>query len=442
MFRKIIFQAHWLVGITLGAVLVMSGVTGGTMAFDKEISNFLLGYYDPIEPHAGNMLSAGELYTRVHVANPKRVIAVFTPAIDAQHAAQIEFAAADSLARGGAGINSGDDRNDKRLVDPYTGSLLPESLASQRVQVFMAWLRQIHQGHWLPPSTAVGAIIYNSVGIGAVFLFGMALSGLYLRWPRGRAARSWRSWLKINMQLKGRAFLWNLHTVLGTVVLLAYLVSAHTGAFQNGTVAWYGHAVRTLFGIPQVMRPEGPLSGDGPPGPGAGPGLPAERPPSSAMQAPAIDDAKLWTAFIGTVPAFKTASIHITRAPDQAAQFVYVPVEQQSDATGVDTGVVEVDTIAGTAKNTKPAEMPALSFGERLAANNQDIHEGRIFGKAGVAVMMFASLSMPVFYITGWMMYLKRRKRRTAPAVAIKRNSEAVARDSNTAQIAQSRQAE
>ncbi len=391
MLRKVLFQAHWCVGITLGAVLAMSGATGGLMAFDQELGNLLLGYYGGVAPQSGRMLSAAELYRRVHEANPDRVIVVLTPAADARHAARVEFASDKAVIGGGSRLGDAETRNNKHLIDPYTGVLMPESGFSRRYQTFITWLREIHQGHWIP-GTTIGRVIYNSVGIGAIFLFGMALTGLYMRWPRGSAGR-WRSWFKINTRLKGRAFLWNLHSVLGTLVLLAYLVSAHSGAFQNGTVSWYGRGVRALIGVPPATGPEGPAPG---------------RQVRTAPRPP--DDTGLWTAFLREVPQFSSAKMLVTRAPTQVAKFTYMPLDDESGRAGE----VTIDTVASTAHHIRPSEVVPLTFAETMVIRNQDIHEGRIFGKPGVAVMMLAALAMPVFYVTGWMMYLHRRKRRAA----------------------------
>jgi sulfite reductase (NADPH) flavoprotein alpha-component len=52
------------------------------------------------------------------------------------------------------------------------------------------------------------------------------------------------------------------------------------------------------------------------------------------------------------------------------------------------------------------------SFGDRFMASIFPLHSGRYFGMAGVIVFMMASLAMPLFAITGWMLYLARRRRK------------------------------
>jgi sulfite reductase (NADPH) flavoprotein alpha-component len=53
------------------------------------------------------------------------------------------------------------------------------------------------------------------------------------------------------------------------------------------------------------------------------------------------------------------------------------------------------------------------------------IHRGHFFGIPGMALLMLSSLALPLFVVTGWMMYLDRRrveerarKRQAASSVA------------------------
>ena len=59
-------------------------------------------------------------------------------------------------------------------------------------------------------------------------------------------------------------------------------------------------------------------------------------------------------------------------------------------------------------------EKAVAGFGAKLVAYNQIIHEGRILGRFGTFLVMLAGFAMPAFYVTGWMMYLKRRRARRA----------------------------
>ena len=52
------------------------------------------------------------------------------------------------------------------------------------------------------------------------------------------------------------------------------------------------------------------------------------------------------------------------------------------------------------------------TIGELILANLLDIHRGSIFGWPGKLLFMVAAASMPLFVVTGFMLYLSRRKHR------------------------------
>jgi sulfite reductase (NADPH) flavoprotein alpha-component len=56
--------------------------------------------------------------------------------------------------------------------------------------------------------------------------------------------------------------------------------------------------------------------------------------------------------------------------------------------------------------------------GEKFMSSIFAIHSGSFFGLAGVIIYMLASLTMPLFTVTGWMMYLGRRQRKKRAALA------------------------
>lgn len=374
MLKKILFQVHWFVGITLGTLLAFSGLTGGLMAFGPELTDFFSGAYQKVAVQTNGPLSVNELYTKVRAAHPDKTITQLMIYVDPQRPARLQFAAPPGP-RGPTG-----PRAETRFVDPYSGELLPARAFGQDIEGFMSWLRDVHQGHWAGPGT-LSKIAATLIGLATVCLFLMALSGLYMRWPRGIAARRWQAWLKINPKLKGRPFLWNVHTVIGTCVLLAYLVSAHSGAFQNGEMSWYGNAVRSLVGLPPVREA-------GPPGAMAGGPPPMEAPDAGG-------------------PPMGEGGPGMSRG----VRVFYMSGDSyiNADAVVVNAKSAQLDPTTGNL--TSVAEVTPRTFGEKLAANNQILHEGRLFGKVGVLIMMLAALCMPVFYITGWMMYLERRRR-------------------------------
>lgn len=50
--------------------------------------------------------------------------------------------------------------------------------------------------------------------------------------------------------------------------------------------------------------------------------------------------------------------------------------------------------------------------GARLMGSMFALHSGSFFGLSGKVLMMLASLLMPLFAVTGWLLYLDRRARK------------------------------
>jgi sulfite reductase (NADPH) flavoprotein alpha-component len=107
-----------------------------------------------------------------------------------------------SSARIGLAPAPGQRKGETIYLNPYTGALLPE-LAGED---FFEWVEQLHRFLLLPRDP--GKMVSGTL---AFCLMGLALSGLYLRWPR--RVWDWRTWLTFDLRMKGRSFLWGLHSV-------------------------------------------------------------------------------------------------------------------------------------------------------------------------------------------------------------------------------------
>jgi sulfite reductase (NADPH) flavoprotein alpha-component len=93
----------------------------------------------------------------------------------------------------------------------------------------------------------------------AFCLMGLALSGLYLRWPR--RVWDWRTWLTFDTRMKGRSFLWGLHSVAGTWVMVVFLMFTASGVYwafdpiRDMADGWMGTCVRRAKPPPSRKRP-------------------------------------------------------------------------------------------------------------------------------------------------------------------------------------------
>nr|WP_314543060.1 sulfite reductase flavoprotein subunit alpha [uncultured Massilia sp.] len=364
--RWIWFQLHWLVGITAGTLLMVIGLTGALLAFREELLDAFNPGVRSVAVRAAPPLAPDVLLQSTQAAHPHERIAAITVYATPGESARVTFAPAPGQRRG-----------ETIYVNPYSGAMLP----ALRGDGAFEWIESLHRWLLLPrePGRAV-------LGTLALCLTGLALTGLYLRWPRRLG--DWRAWFVVNPRLKGRSFLWNLHAVAGTFALPLYLVFALTGAY------WSFDILRdTVDGWAGTRRP---------PRVTVAPAPKAKRVPPPVQRLPQM--AASWDAFVGRAPTWSMASL---RLPEKAGQPVQV-TWLAPDAPHVRARSRMTLALDGTVVKDEP--YAAMSAGQRALTTIYPLHMGTYFGIPGRIVMMLAALALPGFGITGWMLYLGRRR--------------------------------
>jgi sulfite reductase (NADPH) flavoprotein alpha-component len=388
MFRKILFQAHWLVGITAGVILAIVGTTGAILAFETPIQNWLNRDVRTVAQPGTDALALDALTEAIRKQVPAKRIASLQISAEPAAAVRIVFAPeANTPGRGSA-------RGETRYANPYTGELLEGEV--NRGQAFFRKTRSIHR--WLLidelDKQAIGRQI---VGAATMLCAGLALSGLYLRWPR--RSGNWRVWLTFNPRLKGRSFLWHLHAVLGTWVLIGFLLMSLTGLYWSYN--WYRNG---LYAIASVEPPAGrDQRREQPRGEGT----------SESASSPPIALNAAWTSFKTTLGDrhFTTATLALD--PGRPIEIRYLLAESRHDRAN---NVMSLDPATGEVLEHE--RYASKRTGEKFMASIFPLHSGSFFGVPGSLIYMFASLAMPVFSITGWMLYLDRRRRKRVSASA------------------------
>lgn len=411
MLKKILFQLHWFFGISAGLILAIMGVTGAIYSYEEPITKILNPDSFVVQAQPGTVLSPAQLYAAYQRQYPDQAINAVTVAASKTEAASVNVAAPGS--RRGKTYN----------VNPYTAERLPEASS----EAFFHFIEDLHR------RLTMGEFGKQLTGISTLILIYFIFSGLYLRWPKKSSAREW---LVVKKNLKGRSFLWNLHAVVGTWVLVFYLLLALTGL--TWSYNWYRTAAYNVMGVEpaqpssqqqgrQQGKPQGGQPG-GPREPGAGEQRkPNGERPMRAQQdgAPAsgrgsqdrnargkskVDpDQALnqgWQVFSQTVKSYSTATF---RLPEKGSTL---------EVSFVDA-VPQHERARNTLKyNLAQQKIEELSFykdkalNEKIMSSILPVHRGSFFGPVWQFLTMLAALSMPLFFITGWMLYLKRRKQK------------------------------
>ncbi|WP_380779765.1 PepSY domain-containing protein [Sphingomonas sp. R86520] len=366
MTRRVLFQIHWFLGITAGFVLAIMGVTGSIMSFETEIMAAL-----------SRPLLAAELHPNAPRLAPDALIAQIA---EQRSGARIQRLTlhSDHALPAEVRIQDGKSREDV-LVDPATGILI----GTEPGQGFFAFVRQLHR--WLALPGNGNGIGRQITGIAALSLIFFALSGLYLRWPKH--ALDWRSWLVLDLRKTGRNLYRTLHAVIGGWVLVFYLISGFTGLWWS--YGWYRDAATYVL-TGQAAVEEKPGEG---------------RDDQSAVRSVAV-------AWNGVRAATGVDFGTVTFTPPTDAKPVKFSVLPHGARYDRMTDDLSVDQVSGRiVKADRYADKP---LGKTILGAMLPIHRGDFFGLAGRVAMMLASLTMPLFTVTGLLLYLGRRKRKRA----------------------------
>ena len=374
MFKNVIFQLHWFFGITAGLVLALMGITGALYSFEGEIMRALNPDVLRVEVREAGVLPPAELVSKIEVAADKRVASLWVDTRD-DSAAQVYFTPPP-----------GERRGPMRFFNPYTGELLGEPSG----KAFFGLMLQLHR------FLAMGDTGRQITGASTLALVFFCLSGLYLRWPR--KALNWRTWLTFDWSKNGRAFNWDLHAVVGTWCLVIYLSAALTGLYWS--YDWYRDGVtRLLSDAPAGQQGErrGGGRGEAPKGPPA-----------------TVDFAAVWQSMQSTAGERMAAwNLRLPPVAGQPATVFYLRDDADHPRA---LNQITLDPLSGQVSAHERYD--DKSFKAQLLASVYALHTGEYYGMLGRIIMFLASAAMPVFFVTGWLLYLDRRRKKRAVRAA------------------------
>ena len=372
--KTALLQLHSIIGLAVSVVLTLIALTGATMSFEDEIGALLNAGVMRVEPRSAPTLTPDALIARLQAVQELGKVSAVTMSSDPSVAVRIRFAR-----------NEGGARPSSVYVDPYDGRLL----GAPRGENFFAVVRKLHRWLLLPgDGNGYGRPINGVVTIGLIVLL---ISGMVLRWPR--RAGSMKMWLKPNLALSGRGFQRSLHSVVGTWVLAIYLVMALTALWYS--FEWYKNGAIWLLSRPTVvatpMQPKAP------------------RRNGTTEAAPLAFD-RAWSTFQHQQGGrFATAQLTL---PAGAGTVMRIRSWGRDASHDGARDEFRIDAITGQMTSSEIyADKP---IGERILSSVLDIHRGSIVGWPGKLLFMLATALMPLFAVTGFVLYVSRRKLRRA----------------------------
>ena len=252
--RRVLYQVHLWIAVTLCLLLVPIGLTGSLIAWPEQINGVL--HRAPEVAHgASPTLPPSAYLTRAQAGLPKgaRLLALRMPAKGGD-----AVVVTATMGRGGPAAGR------TAWLDPADGRVLQVGRTISPVfQIF-------HEFHDKLLMEDVGGPVVGWAGVG---MFILSLSGIWLWWPRGNGflrAFRWR---------RTPGTLLNLHYLVGFWISIPLAVVSLTGVFIS-----FPKAGAAVFGAPPPQQAQAPAPA------GRGGGGPPPRPNLTAEQA--IDAAR------------------------------------------------------------------------------------------------------------------------------------------------------
>jgi uncharacterized iron-regulated membrane protein/flavodoxin len=375
---KVIFWSHLLAGVIGGTVIFIMSATGVILMYESQITEYIERDARRVVPSAGGKrLSYDDLIAKVREANPEA------------HPAAI-IVKADPTAS--VAVNLG--RENTVFVNPYNGQLLGGLSATHD---FMHAIVDWHR--WLG-AEGEGRVTARAItGACNLAFFWLAVTGVYLWWPRSWQWRGLKMSLLISMRLRGKARDWNWHNVIGFWSSGVLVVLTLTAAVMS--YPWANDLLYTLTGSEpppraQALSPMAQRRGEG--------DEPRERKPLASFDtflARAEKQAPGWVMMMMRLPPRGDGPITVL-IQEPTAPHIFARSQLMLNRSSAE--VVKWEPYAGA------------STGRKLRVWVRGLHTGEALGFAGQTVAGLASLGGCFLVWTGFAMGWRRFRYRKRDA--------------------------
>jgi sulfite reductase (NADPH) flavoprotein alpha-component len=385
MYKNIWFKFHLILGLSAGFILLIVGFTGSMLSFEKEILNAINQDSYKVTVFEQGKLSTKELLEKFQEQKPQSKI----------NGISISSFEDDSVSINVAGEGQNARKGVTYYVNPYTAEILPELKGVS----FFKTVENIHRRLLLDDFGK------QVVALSVISLLILMFSGIYIYFPRIK--KSFSQSLKLNFQSKGRFFLANLHSAIGMWVIPFYLVTSLTGLYWS-----YDFVSNGLHSITGVEKPKKPQMQGLQEGKNQAqdekPKEPRGEMPIQMSEKISFDNVSL------AVDTFKNSvenkySSATLRFPQKGSvySFDYLAIDFPHERA---KNKIEFDIKTNEVSKHEKYEDKTLT--QKLMGSILPLHTGEYFGVIGQILMFLASLMMPLFAITGLMLYLKRTKKK------------------------------
>ncbi len=367
-FKKLTGKIHLWLGLSSGLVVLILGVTGCMLAFELEIRNLT------------------ESFRNVKVENrdvlpPSELKAIAEKHLVSKKALGIEYPGKDKAA-----IAAYYDEKEYELLfmNPYSGEVLKHKNMNRD------FFRIVLDGHyylWLPDN--IGQPIAASATL--VFLV-MMISGLILWWPKNKAAKKQRFTIKWSARWRRKNY--DLHNVLGFYMTWIAIFLAITGlvfGFQ-----WFAKSLYWITSGGETM-------------------VEHTHPVSDTTKAASFANMAdhLWQEHRAGLKENESIGVYFAAIPTDPVEIAV----NHKPGTYYNSDYYHYDQYTGKelpATGSYAGKFEDAPLADKIVRMNYDMHVGAILGLPGKILAFFASLIAASLPVTGFYIWLGRKKKKKA----------------------------
>lgn len=364
--NQFLFNLHLILSIIFAVPLLVIGVTGAILSYQNELEELINLNSVKVEK-TGEMLSA------------EKILQSFSEQTGVKQPARLVLPKNENEA-----IKIYASNSDAYLVDPYTAQIIGKDYGVAFVRTVMSLHRNL--GFALTGNKTAGEVGKQIVGASTVAMIVLVISGVWLHFPRLK--RKFAEAIKPNFKLKKYALFYNLHTSLGALSALIYLVVCLTGLMWS--YRWYNGAVTEFFVSAQNLPKEAERKE----------GAPAKTEGKKSAEYKFSDVQRAYEIFKSSGIEYKEFSLMLA-AGDKINVRYYEP---DAPSTAFPK-MTSVDVKEG--KMAEQKQTSGITAGMVKSANYQ-LHTGYFFGIAGKILWSAVSLLMALFIFSGFYMTAKR----------------------------------
>lgn len=367
-FRKFLLNVHLWIG--LGACLLLSvlGLTGAVLTYETQIDHVLNRSLAYVTPQA-QRLPLADLAASVKKQYPQaRIVGVDLSTASPSPDLAYSFSVVQGKQR------------QQVFVDQYTGRVLGARNPAKSVMTF------VHQLH----TNLLGGPTWSIVNTwGSVLLCLLAITGIYLWWPRKIFAA--------NFSTSGRRINFDLHNSIGFYASIFVFLFAFTAV----VIHWENAALPIAGFLTRSHAEEDPQAGSAPGPAGAQP-------------------ISLDAAYAAAAQREPGARVTQMSLPAKPKDVVRVWMKFPEDGTPAGRTWMFVDQFSGQVLYERNARTTAVGW-RYVKEWNREIHTGDILGGFSKIIALLASLAVAFLSVSGpliWFLNQKSKKKAASTARA------------------------